>query len=153
MKAIITILLFTAFCGQAFSQQNTECTTPEQAAQAQAQMETSLKSIREAQRKREAELDNDVQATANRLGWTNQAQAKFFNDMLASPEFAAFETEKRPLTTEIMGIVTAANQQNIPSTPAASCQVANQLNAIVEKVKEINARQYDFMYSKITTAQ
>ena len=150
---VLTLSLFLATQGTAWAQSSADCRSPEGIANATAQVEASLKSIQEGQRQREALLDKEVQATAKRLGWTGQEQSSFFTKLMGSEKFAGFEREKRPLSNELMVILKSASQKRNPSEPAVVCEAAVQVKSIVERIKEVNTRQYDFMSSEINSAK
>ncbi len=128
------------------------CNTKEEMINAQTQLESKLSAIKEAQRLREIEIDQVVRATASRLNWTQNDQSSFFINLMASPEFLSFEQEKQPMTAEIMRIMTSPVRSG-SSEGLEYCEDVARVESIIDRVKEVNQRQYDFMSREVNAAK
>jgi hypothetical protein len=143
-------LTIAIICNTAFAQSDI-CNNADDLANAHIHVESFLQSIKQDQHLREVEIDKEVQATAQRLQWTREDQSSFFRKILSSPEFSAFEAEKKPLLAEIIRIVKTFNKGSASNMPE-SCDDVIQIQSIIYHIRDVNRRQYDFMSREINTA-
>lgn len=153
MKTLAALLLSALLCADASAQGAPDCSSPEAQQSASSRMDSTFKSIDVARKKREAELDGDLRATEKRLGWAMEDRRKFFVALMASPKFVAFENEKVPLKEAINTLMTAGGQRSGPSTSTGLCEFVAQLEPIVEQIRLVNERQYDFMGEELRAAK
>lgn len=131
-----------------------ECRTVADADAVFEQIKLQFRSIKEDQQRLEAGIDQALAARVKTDGWRRDRIARLFNDMLSSPQFAAFEQEKRPYADELMRIVAdAASAEGRAANPAAICAKARHMSGIVDRVKEVNVRQYAFMLEQVNGAE
>lgn len=128
------------------------CNTKEEMINAKTQLESKLSAIKEAQHSREIEIDQVVRTTASRLNWTQKDQSSFFMKLMSSPEFLSFEKEKQPMTAEIIGIMTSPIRGG-SSEGLEYCEDVARVESIIDRIKEVNQRQYDFMSRAVNAAE
>lgn len=145
---------FLVLCAaMAHAQATPDCSTPEGVAAASTQIETSLQLVREDQKNREAEIDRELEARGAVKKWSKERKSQIFMSILSSAQFAAFEKEKQPYTAEIMNIALSGPPPGQKANPKEVCSGAIRLRSIVEKVKDVNARQYTFMLNEVKAAK
>lgn len=149
MKKLLWLTI-AIICNTAFAQSDI-CHNADDLANAHINVKSFLQSIKQDQHLREVEIDQEVQATAQRLQWTREDQSSFFRKILSSPEFSAFETEKKPLLAEIIRIVKTFNKGSASNMPE-SCDYVIQIQSIIYHIRDVNRRQYDFMSRAVNTA-
>jgi len=125
-----------------------DCTTSEDAAAMQAYVQSSLDVVRKDQRAHEAEVDREMDKKAAAAGWSKQRQSRMFLDVLSSPKFAAIEQEKQPYTMQLVAMAMSK-----AADPPTICANGLRINDIIDKVKGLNAREYELMIDAIHAAK
>lgn len=124
------------------------CGSADGAKGAERRIEAALAEMRADEKQRQAEVDRVYLARAKAQSWSDQKRGKVFLEILASPRFAAFEREKRPLVQELMRILGSK-----PVSGQEQCRLIQRIGATLPAIKAINARQYAFMADEIRVAK
>jgi hypothetical protein len=151
VKTFLLALASFFICGFAYSQQSS-CSTAEGIAHAETRSELALKALKERRCHREAKFDERLQATAKKLGWTKDDQLSFLTNLLALPELAVFENEKRPLM-ELLHEEDYRAKRGVAGDPTVTCEALARVTKILERIEEISDRQAKFELSQITNAR
>jgi hypothetical protein len=112
------------------------------------QIEAALAEMRADEKQRQAEVDRIYEARAKAQSWNQEKRSKVWMQVLASPKFAAFESEKRPYVRELMSVLGSK-----PKNGQDKCRLIQRIRATLPKIKAINTRQYGFMVDEIRAAK
>lgn len=127
------------------------CETHADAAKAEASIGTTFQAIKADQSKREAEIGREMEVRAKALNWSQDRRMKFWTGILSSPQFAAFEAEKRPLTQELMTLL--SSPPDAKRDPKGMCAAVKRLEGVAGKIRDVNVRQYGYMLAQVKAAK
>lgn len=155
MKSLTKFALLTALllpiCPLALA--NAPCTDKSDAKAAQKAVEATLAAAKEDQKMHEAAVEKEIKTRAAAASWNKDKQSKVFMDVLASPQFAAFEKEKQPYSMELMNIMMAAASEPKGPSAKAQCEAARRMTELMPKIKAVNAKQYAYMAAAVRAAK
>ena len=140
--ATLAVLALTALPAAA---QTIDCSTADGIKAASGQAEQYFTALRADHNKHQAAIDAELKAK----NFSKERSAQLFMNMMSSKEFQAFEKEKQPYVTELMGIMQAKPARGSQE----ECQGIQRIQQITEKVKAVNARQYGYMGAQVRAAK
>lgn len=114
----------------------------------QRHLDTTFAAIRADEKRHQAEVDRVAQARGKTQSWSREQQGKIWLQIVGSPQFTAFEREKRPYVQELLGILGSK-----PKNGQEECRLLQRIAATLPAIKAINARQYAFMADEIRAAK
>lgn len=132
--------------------QPTTCRTPDDVTAAETRANTAMDEMRAEQKRQEARVAALLQSRGEVAGWSPQKQADVLAGIGTTPEFAAFEKEKKPYSDEMMGVIRTASQKTNPA-PQETCDDFDRIARAAEKIKDVNTRQYGFVAEQVKAAR
>lgn len=125
------------------------CATPEGRAAAEEEAALHMDDLRTQQKNSEAELDALVKAK----GWNPQKKSQVFKALLEDAGFAAVEAEKKPVSAELVALMQAGGNDMGIDTSQGPCTWPARMAPKLQKIGELNARQYQLMTQFVRQAE
>ena len=148
MKLALTFLACLSISCAALAQPAVDYSTDHGKAQAIAETKALLASLSEAMDKQAAALDASARDAAVRTKWSEQDRARFFQQVLRSKPNKDFDQQIALLTTELRGMLQAAQRGEVKGAQADRRYVAR-LWELVEQLKSVYERQSVYLTERL----